>query len=82
VLALAAAVLVAGLGLLGDVARAQRVPSTSGLVRVHQGESLWQLARRVAPSADPGAVAARVVELNDLPSSSVYPGEALLSPVG
>jgi hypothetical protein len=80
--AVASAVVVAGLGLLGDFARQERVPSASDVVRVREGESLWRLARRVAPSADPGAVAARIVELNDLPAPAVHPGQALLSPVG
>jgi hypothetical protein len=78
----AAAVVVAGLGMLADLARQVGVPSTSGVVRVREGESLWQVARRVAPSADPGAVAARIVELNNLSAPAVHPGQALLSPVG
>lgn len=78
----AVAVVVGALGLLGDVVRAARVPATTGLVQVHAGESLWQVARRVAPSADPGAVAARIVELNDLGSPSVRGGQVLVSPIG
>jgi len=78
----ASAVMVGGLGLLGDLARHERVPSVSGVVRVRDGESLWQVARRVAPSADPGAVAARIVEMNDLSAPAVHPGQALFSPVG
>jgi hypothetical protein len=78
----AAAVVVGALGLLGDVVRAVRVPATTGVVQVHAGESIWQVARRVAPSADPGAVAARIVELNDLGSPSVRGGQVLVSPIG
>lgn len=81
VAALAAAAVVA-LGLLSDVVRQARVPETTALVRVHPGESLWQVARRAAPSADPGAVAARIVELNGLASPSVRDGDVLVSPVG
>jgi hypothetical protein len=81
VVALAAAAVVA-LGLLSDAVRQARVPETTALVRVHSGESLWQVARRAAPSADPGAVAARIVELNGLASPSVRDGDVLVSPVG
>jgi hypothetical protein len=77
-----AAVVVGALGLLADGVRAARVPEATGLVQVHSGESIWQVARRAAPSADPGAVAARIVELNDLGSPSVRGGEVLLSPIG
>jgi hypothetical protein len=79
---LAAAVVVGGLGLLADGVRAARVPAATGMVQVHSGESIWQVARRVAPSADPGAVAARIVELNDLVSPSVRDGQVLVSPIG
>ena len=80
--AVAAAVVVGALGLLADGVRAARVPEATGLVQVHSGESIWQVARRAAPSADPGAVAARIVELNDLGSPSVRGGEVLVSPIG
>jgi hypothetical protein len=80
--AVASAAAVFGLGLLADAAREARVPSTVGTVQVRGEESLWQVARRAAPSADPGAVAARIVELNDLGSPSVQAGQVLLSPIG
>jgi hypothetical protein len=80
--AVLAAVAVVSLGLLADAARSARVPSATALVRVEVGESLWQVARRAAPSADPEVVAARIVELNDLGSPSVRPGQVLLSPIG
>jgi hypothetical protein len=80
--AVLAAAAVGGLGLLSAGAREGRVPSATAPVQVHAGESLWQVARRVAPSADPGAVAARIVELNHLGSPSVAGGSVLLSPIG
>jgi hypothetical protein len=79
--AVLASLTVAGLGLLADATRSARVPTELGQVRVHDGESLWQVARRAAPSADPGAVAARIVELNDLASPSVPAGTLLESPI-
>lgn len=81
VVAVAAAVVVAALGLLADAARAARVPSMTGQVQVRVDESLWQVARRTAPSADSGAVVARIVELNGLDSPSVRAGQVLLSPI-
>ncbi|WP_331533521.1 LysM peptidoglycan-binding domain-containing protein [Pseudonocardia sp.] len=80
--AFAAAAVVAGLGLLGSAVRAGRVPEATTVVRVAPAESIWQVARRVAPSADPGDVAARIVELNQLGSPSVRAGQQLVSPTG
>ena len=54
--AVVAAIVVGGLGMLADGVREARVPEATGLVQVHAGESIWQVARRAAPSADPGAV--------------------------
>lgn len=76
------AVVVAALGLLSGAVRSARVPEATGVVQVHGAESLWQVARRVAPSADPAAVAARIVELNHLNSPSVQAGQRLVSPIG
>lgn len=81
-LAVGMAVVVAALGLLADAVASSRVPDTTGVVQVHGAESLWQVARRVAPSADPAAVAARIVELNHLNSPSVQAGQQLFSPIG
>ncbi|GAA5171906.1 hypothetical protein GCM10023321_71030 [Pseudonocardia eucalypti] len=79
---LMAAGLVVGLGLLADAVSAARVPDRVGSVQVQAGESLSQVARRAAPSADTGAVVRRIVELNDLGSPSVQAGRVLLSPIG
>jgi LysM domain-containing protein len=79
---LLAAGLVVGLGLLADAVSVARVPDRVGSVQVQAGESLSQVARRAAPSADSGAVVRRIVELNDLDSPSVQAGRVLLSPIG
>lgn len=50
------------------------------LVTVQQGDSLWTLARRVAPDHDPRDVVAQIRELNDLASSGLTPGQQLLLP--
>ena len=48
---------------------------------VQPGESLWTLARRIAPGNDPRAVVAQIRRLNDLSTSQVRPGQLLLLPV-
>lgn len=80
--ALAASVVVFGLGAAADAVRAARVPEATGPVIVRADESLWQVARRAAPSAEPDAVVRRIVELNDLASPSVDAGRVLVSPIG
>ena len=49
-------------------------------VTVQAGESLWSMARRVAPDNDPREVVARIRDLNDLTSAHLTPGQQLLLP--
>jgi nucleoid-associated protein YgaU len=49
-------------------------------VTVSSGQSLWQIAERVAPSADPREVVAAIVDLNQLQTSMVMPGQRLAIP--
>jgi len=51
-----------------------------GQTTVHQGESLWAVARRVAPDQDPRSVVLQLRELNQLDSASVRAGQQLLLP--
>lgn len=81
-LGLGAALVVLALGALADGVATFRVPETTGPVVVREGETLWQVAHRAAPSAEPAAVVGRIVELNDLASPSVQAGRVLLSPIG
>lgn len=69
---------VVGLGSLGG-AVAPSVPSTTKVVRVQPGESLWELAGRVAPDADTSAVVDRIRELNGV-DGAVQPGQPLTVP--
>jgi LysM repeat protein len=57
-------------------------PSGSGpAVHVVQpGESLWEVARVVAPAADPRDTVLQIADLNDLSSSAVTPGQELVVP--
>ncbi len=77
--------LVANLGqvLNGDAAgTTARVPDRLAVVRVEGGESLEDVAHRVAPDAPATQVAQRIRELNELPSSALAAGQTLIAPVG
>jgi hypothetical protein len=56
------------------------VPSGITVVEVWQGESLWELASRVAPESPPQEVVNRIRELNGMSGSFVHPGQPLLVP--
>jgi hypothetical protein len=59
----------------------QQAPVTAyGQTTVHEGESLWAVAKRVAPSQDPRAVVLKIRELNHLSSAAVAVGQQLLLP--
>lgn len=49
-------------------------------VTINAGESLWQVAERVAPASDPRDVVADIVSLNQMSSSSVEPGQRIAIP--
>ncbi|HWL37669.1 MAG TPA: LysM peptidoglycan-binding domain-containing protein [Frankiaceae bacterium] len=47
---------------------------------VQPGETLWAIARRVAPGTDPRATIARLTELNDLGARPIVAGQRLVLP--
>jgi hypothetical protein len=49
-------------------------------VTVQEGDTLWEVARRVAPDRDPRELIAQIRRLNDLPSSSLQVGRQLVLP--
>ena len=49
-------------------------------VTVESGQSLWQLAEQLAPSADPRDVIQQIVQLNNLSSADVVAGQQLAVP--
>jgi LysM domain len=49
-------------------------------VTVSSGETLWQLAGELAPTADPREVIDQIVQLNQLSSSDVFAGQELAIP--
>lgn len=71
---------VAGVGALGAAAGTHSTTTTFSYVTVEPGESLWQLAQAVAPTADPRDVIAGILNLNDLSSGEVQPGQRLAIP--
>lgn len=61
---------------------AAHVPDRLAVVRVEGGESLQDVAARVAPDAPARQVAERIRELNDLKSPTLVAGQTLIAPVG
>jgi hypothetical protein len=49
-------------------------------VTVQAGQSLWSIAEKVAPNADPREVIADIVSLNQLEGGIVSPGERIAIP--
>lgn len=48
---------------------------------IQPGESLWTVARRIAPDNDPRTVVAQIRKLNDMAGSQVQAGQHLLLPI-
>jgi nucleoid-associated protein YgaU len=61
--------------------RPTTLPKTATVV-VQPGQTLWQIASRVAPGSDPRTTVHRIEELNGLTSASVSAGQRLYVPAG
>jgi hypothetical protein len=72
-------IVVSGLGWIGQNT-APEVPANTAVVQVGAGETLWDIARRVAPQSDPRAVVERIRQLNQITGSAVSPGQWLQVP--
>jgi predicted Zn-dependent protease len=83
-LALVAAAITVWLGLVAQFGAPAEAPAPGQLavVQVQTGESLQQLAQRVAPDAPVAAVVDQIRELNELSSAGVDAGQTLIAPVG
>lgn len=90
-LAVGAGLITLWLGLIADVGQAVNggspdsaapVPDRLAVVRVEPGESLQDVAHRVAPDAPVRQVAERIRALNDLHSPTLAAGQPLIAPVG
>ena len=62
-----------------QAARADRRPPKPTTV-VAPGETLWQIARRVAPAHDPRVVVEAIRDLNDLGAAPLATGQHLVLP--
>jgi LysM domain len=72
---------VGGLGWLGQ-APSEGIPTQTAVTRVGAGETLWDVAQRVAPKSDQRAVVERIQQLNGMASSAIQPGQELQVPAG
>ena len=57
------------------------VPGKLAVVQVQTGETLQQVAHRVAPDAPVAQVVDRIRELNQLDSAAVDAGQTLIAPI-
>src|SRR5689334_19428354 len=84
-LALVAAAITLWLGLVaqagGVVGPKAEVPGRLAVVQVHTGESLQEVAQRVAPHAPVTDVVAEIRELNQLETVALTAGQTLIAPV-
>lgn len=65
----------------GDRTAAVAVPERLAVVQVQAGETLQQIARRVAPDVPASQVVDRIRDLNKLDSASVDAGQTLIAPL-
>jgi LysM repeat protein len=72
------ATLAFGINAGGATATSSSTPLST--VTVVGGESLWSLAKQIAPASDPRDVIADIISVNRLNSASIYPGEQLAIP--
>ena len=72
---------VAGLSRLGQSAD-PAIPERTAVIRVGAGETVWDVAARVAPRSDPRAVVERIRQLNGLTAAEVVPDQQLQVPDG
>ena len=57
-------------------------PPKTATVVVQPGQTLWQIASRVAPGTDPRTTVHRIEELNGLTTATVSAGQRLYVPAG
>jgi hypothetical protein len=73
-----------GVAVNGGVAAAENAAgvgeSAFEYVTIDAGQSLWELAESIAPQQDPRDVIADIVNLNQLSSDAVEPGQRLALP--
>ncbi|MGY4709843.1 LysM peptidoglycan-binding domain-containing protein [Mycolicibacterium sp. CBM1] len=81
-----AALITLWLGLLADFSGGSvatpQAPDQLAVVQVQAGETLQELAGRVAPDAPTGQVMQQIRDLNKLDSASLDAGQTLIAPIG
>lgn len=80
VLAVLMAMLVMGFSLGHTPSQAESHVVKPRTVTVQTGETLWVLAARIAPHADPRLVVAEIQQLNHLRTPAVFGGQQLVVP--
>ena len=84
-LALVASAITVWLGLVaqfGGVTEVEApVPDRLAVIQVQTGETLQQVAHRVAPDAPVGQVVERIRQLNQLDSVALDAGQTLIAPI-
>ena len=61
--------------------RAQQLPTDVMEITVAYGDTLWTIAKDIAPYTDPRKVVWEIQQLNQISSSQIYPGQTLLVPI-
>lgn len=77
---LIAATVFAGLNGGGAMASRDAATTVFATVTIQPGESLWDVAQDAAPASDPRDVVRRIMDLNQLESAVVQPGQRLAMP--
>ena len=67
-------------GVLKGQAGTGRASSATQFVTVQPGQTLWQIAKQVAPGDDPRDTVDRIRSLNGLDTTTVLPGQRLVVP--
>ncbi|MFY9494785.1 MAG: LysM peptidoglycan-binding domain-containing protein [Firmicutes bacterium] len=63
----------------GSLNRLQTQPQTKQIV-VQPGDTLWAIAKAESPETDPRDMIGQIVQLNELGSAKIYPGQVLTLP--
>ena len=69
-------------GPLTSALAGDRIPDQPAVIVVEPGDTLWGIAERVAPEADPRATVRRLAEANGLATTVLVPGMQIQVPSG
>ena len=72
------AALAFGINAGGAVGTSSSTPLTK--ITVVGGETLWGVAKQIAPGSDPRDVVSDIMSVNRLSTADIYPGESLAIP--